>query len=122
MTPDKEERLRQLVSFEKDIANAMLRYNKGEIDSISLATGGEEVDLSANADLLVRGHGRPERVFYRDFGIRGEPSHQGQSAGDDLLDDFYASGGPLIIVRQMSADVIARGVLKYLRIEKALQC
>ena len=53
MTPDKEERLRQLVSFEKDIANAMLRYNKGEIDSISLATGGEEVDLSANADLLV---------------------------------------------------------------------
>jgi hypothetical protein len=47
---------------------------------------------------------------------------RGQSAGDDLLDDFYAAGGPLNIVRQMSADVIARGVLKYLRMEKALEC
>ena len=122
MTPDKEERLRQLVSFEKDIANAMLRYNKGEIDSISLAPGGEEVDLSANADLLVRGHGRPERVFTVISVSAVNRLIRGQSAGDDLLDDFYASGGPLIIVRQMSADVIARGVLKYLRMEKALQC
>ena len=122
MTPDKEERLRQLVSFEKDIANAVLRYNKGEIDSISLATGGEEVDLSANADLLVRGHGRRERVFTVISVSAVNRLIRGQSAGDDLLDDFYASGGPLIIVRQMSADVIARGVLKYLRMEKALQC
>jgi hypothetical protein len=122
MIPNKEERLRQLASFEKDIANAVLRYNKGEIDSISLTPGVEEVDLSANVDLLVRGHGRPKRVFTVISVSTVNRLIRGQSAGDDLLDDFYAAGAPLIIVRQMSADVIARGVLKHLRMEKALEC
>jgi hypothetical protein len=122
MTPDREERLRQLAAFEKDIANALRQYNKGEIDSISLAPGGEEVDLSANVDLLVRDHGGPERVFTVISVSAVNRLIRGQPAGDDLLDDFYAAGGPLIIVRQMSADVIVRGVLKHIRMERALEC
>ena len=122
MTFDREEPLRRLAAFETDIANAVRRYTKGEIESISLAPGGEEVDLSSNVDLLVRGRGGPERVFTVISVSAVNRLIRGQSAGDDLLDDFYAVGGPLIIVRQMSADVIARGVLKHLRMERALEC
>ncbi len=122
MALEPEERLRQLAAFEEDIANAVRRYNKGEIDSIGLAPGGEEVDLSSNADLLVRSHGGPERVFTVISVSAVNRLIRGQPAGDSPLDDFYAVGGPLIIVRQMSADVIARGVLKHLRMERALEC
>ena len=122
MTPGREERLRELAAFEKDVANAVRQYNSGEIESISLAPGEEEADLSSNVDLLVRGHGRPERVFSVISVSAVNRLIRGQSAGDDFLEDFYAAGSPLIIVRQMSADVIARGVLKHLRLERALEC
>jgi len=39
-----------------------------------------------------------------------------------VLGDFYTTGGPLIVVKQMSAEVIARGVVKYLGMEGTLGC
>jgi len=116
-----EAQLRRLAALEGDIAVAVKHYAGREIEGIRFAAGAEEADLSSNVDLLVRSQGKGEREFSVVSLSALSRFITGQSpAAHALVDDFYTVGGPLIVVREMSPDVIARGVLKYLRMERAL--
>ena len=116
MTFGRDEHLQRLAALEKDIAAAVKRYGTGDIESIRLAQGAEEADVSCNVDLSVRSQGQGERVFTV-LSLSGV----NRLLGEEAAEDFYTAGGPLIIVGQMSADVIARGILKYLRMERVLE-
>jgi len=121
MTLDRAETLRRLAKLESDVAAAINQYGEGEIDRVRMAPGEEEADLSSNVDLLVQVRGRPERVFTI-VTLSAMTRFLSDETAVRVLGDFYTTGGPLIVVKQMSAEVIARGVVKYLGMEGALGC
>jgi hypothetical protein len=117
VSADREATQRQLAELESELAAALSQYGGGEVDSIRLAPGAEEVDLSSNIDVLVRSRGAAEREFTV-VTLAAMTRFLTDETFARELGDLYTAGGPLIVVRKMSADVIARGVVKYLRMER----
>jgi hypothetical protein len=105
-----------------------------EIDAITLAAGdaprivlehgSECTDLTANVALRV--FFGPAAIECRRFTIVATHwLHQllnDQRALPDWLAatrDIYCTGGPLVVVREINADVVVRAVIRYLEVEGA---
>lgn len=121
MARDREATEQRLAKLEREVIAALAQYGNGEVNSVRLAQGAEEADVSSNVDFLVRSRGRTERVFTV-VSLAAMTRFLGDEATVRTLGDFYTSGGPLIIVRKMSSDVIVRGIVKYLEMERAWEC
>jgi hypothetical protein len=108
-----------VLELQQQIDDALSHLQTTETIGIRLSKGSDATDLTSIVDVDVAvGNGR-RRTFsivsqhFLDRLFR-EPE---QVMGIDT--SFYASGGPLIVVKSISGNIIVRGIRKYLTIERS---
>jgi hypothetical protein len=112
MAHDLADSERRVAWLEKEIAAELERYVPGAVREVRLAPWAVESDLSANVDLEVSTAAEAGQEFSV---VTLEMLTRLFAGSPDKRDyDVYTSGDRLIVVRDMSPDAIARGILSYL--------
>jgi hypothetical protein len=97
--------------------------------SIVLDQGSDVMDLSANVDVRVSHGDVKERYFMIVTAcwlhkLLGDSEHPSQDELDGKPDErrgLYTTGGPLVVAREIDADVIVRGVRLFLAQEGSME-
>lgn len=108
--------------LQNQIDNARKLFGVTETTSIQLTKWSEVSDLTSNVDVDVVIEEGKQRIFsivtYRflDRLFLNESDRQ-KVLGDDA--HFFTSGGPLVVAKEISGEIIVRGILKYVKMERA---
>ncbi|MFQ5811360.1 MAG: hypothetical protein ACE5JM_17210 [Armatimonadota bacterium] len=107
--------------LQREIDNSLAERRGCGVERIRLDHGSEVTDLTRGADVRVYLSDRAGfrlfsflTIFFLDHVLSSDL--EGHPRPD--VRDLYAAGGPLIVTREVSGDVIVRGVLRYLELEK----
>lgn len=108
--------------LQNQIDNALHRLGTTEITRIQLSAGSDVTDLASNVAVDATIQDEHRRTFsivtYHIFDrVFSESSKRKQVLGADA--DFFLSGGPLIVAKEISGEIIVRGILKFIRMEQA---
>lgn len=110
--------------LQTEIDNALNQVGTTEITRIQLSAGSDVTDLACNVHVDVtigQDHQRTFSIVARHFFdlVFSESSiaKRKQVLGADA--HFYTSGCPLIVAKEISGEIVVRGVLKFVRMEQA---
>ena len=114
----------EAIQLQHQIDQRLSHPAPGEDLRIALDQGSDVTDLTANVDVRVSTHGGPSRYFTI---VTARCLHE--MLGDDQLEPavpdaawdrpsewrgLFSTGSPLVVVREITADVIVRAVQRYL--------
>ncbi len=108
--------------LQNQIDTALNQLGTTEITRIQLSAGSDVTDLASNVHVDVTIGDKHRRTFsivanhFFDL-LFSESSKWKQVLGADA--DFFTSGGPLIVAKEISGEIIVRGILKFVRMEQA---
>ena len=106
--------------LQKEIDDSMVKYDCASVTHIRLGPGSDVMNLHRNADVRAF----VNSLEYREFSFLAkefvEWVFSTPSEDDPRPDmaDIYTTGGPLVIVAEITGDSIVRGVLRYLELEE----
>lgn len=113
-----------VLRLQREIDDATRKCRPKGVKRIELGPGSEVTNLSRNADVRVhtlagamRGFSIVDmKLMERMFSPEVQETLQAESPRPDMA-DIYATGGPLIVVREINGDSIVRAVIRYLEME-----
>ena len=102
-------------AFERELTAAIRHHIGSGVDAVTVSPGSAVVDLSANVDLVVTIAGQSREFACVTPSCLMQLVGHSREAEDS---DIYATGGPLIVVRCLTPDAIARGILRFITYER----
>ncbi len=105
-------------NLQRIIDNEIKKRAKGEIITIQISKVVEETDSNNCLDVDVTSSDGKKRMFTiitRNF--INQLFNQTINIGDSDT-SFYVVGGPLIIAKEISGELVVQGILKYISIEE----
>jgi hypothetical protein len=108
--------------LQSQIDSTLNQLGTTEITRIQLSAGSDVIDLASRVDVDVtigHEHRRTFSIVANHFFDRlfSESSKWKQFLGADA--HFFTSGGPLSVAKEISGEIIVRGILKFVRMEQA---